>query len=300
MFKHRRGLVTMLRMATMNNFTEGVELRQCKVCQELKPLTKEFFCLQGNPAHFLHRCKSCDSLVRSNRLSMMTSAPCADGHKRCTKCKQVKPADKQHFSRHHNGKGGLYAQCLECTRSLNSIYRGENSEKAIIRTREYRRQFPEKVQRANRDYESRYPEKKKLWQDKWKDANRDRMRQVGKLNSNLRRARQKALPNMFTDADYERCMDYWGHACAITGETDKVCLDHWIPLANPDCIGTVPLNIIPLSFKLNCSKKNREPVEWLKWKFGEEKAMEILTRVQAYFDWLLINASANGENAPYV
>jgi hypothetical protein len=69
----------------------------------------------------------------------------------------------------------------------------------------------------------------------------------------------------------------------------QITPDHWIPLASPDCPGTVPENIIPLCFGsggCNNSKKAKDGYEWLLQRYGKRKACVILKRIQAYFEWV--------------
>lgn len=271
----------------MNNSIEPATTKQCCVCQEWKPVSTQFFRTNSsNKTIFRPRCKKCDYLIDTKRFVLLKSSPCPEGYKRCTKCKQIKKADNTCFPYHHNGKNGLYAKCFECTRKLNKQYRDQHIEISIQRSRDYRKLFPQKVNLINKNYVIRNPEKQKSWQKKWNDANRERLRVVGRVNEGQRRARKRALPYDFTDQDYERCMQYWNNSCAITGDKSNVCLDHWIPLANPDCPGTIPSNIIPLTFNLNCSKKDRDPVSWLVWKFGDLRAQEILSNIEKYFQWV--------------
>jgi hypothetical protein len=65
--------------------------------------------------------------------------------------------------------------------------------------------------------------------------------------------------------------------------------DHWIPLASPDCPGSIPTNIVPLCHGeggCNNSKGKHNPVEWLDRRFGKRKAKQVLARILAYFDTL--------------
>ena len=69
----------------------------------------------------------------------------------------------------------------------------------------------------------------------------------------------------------------------------SIAADHWIPLSykGTDNPGTVPWNILPLCHGIggcNNHKCNRDPIEWLVEKLGEEAAMQKLAEIQAYFD----------------
>lgn len=100
-----------------------------------------------------------------------------------------------------------------------------------------------------------------------------------------RRAREYALPDTFTKDDMQKCLDYWGNKCAITGETGKLEMDHWIPITHVNCPGTIPTNMIPMLKKWNRLKLNKEPMKFLVEHFGQEQAEVINRRVQDYFEW---------------
>jgi len=109
-------------------------------------------------------------------------------------------------------------------------------------------------------------------------------------------ARKRGLPDDFTVDQWQRCLDYFNHCCAVCGRqmkdlfgTHTVAMDHWIPLSSPDCPGTVAHNIVPLCHGeggCNNSKGAKIPETWLKKRFGGRKAKAIVARIEAYFDWL--------------
>lgn len=133
-------------------------------------------------------------------------------------------------------------------------------------SRKDRKRNPEKYRRWRRLYRKNNPTK--VWED-----------------NHRRLSRLRSLPYQFDETDHHRMMEYWG-GCVITGETDDLHIDHWIPLDSPDCPGTVPTNMIPLVGRLNMSKQNKKPEIWLTQEFGEDKANEILEQVLIYFKWI--------------
>jgi hypothetical protein len=107
---------------------------------------------------------------------------------------------------------------------------------------------------------------------------------IYKRKNTLRAAREAVLPDTFSKEQYTFCMTYWDNQCAITGEAKDLHLDHWIPLASPNCPGTVATNMIPLSGTLNRSKKDKAPMTWLFETFPEEEARQTWDRIESYFD----------------
>jgi 5-methylcytosine-specific restriction endonuclease McrA len=96
-------------------------------------------------------------------------------------------------------------------------------------------------------------------------------------------ARRRELPDAFTHDEWIATIDYWRNCCAYCGQTGKLTLDHYIPLSDPNCPGTVAHNIVPACGKCNTSKRNHPIDTWLVKKFGKEQAQEIAARIQAYF-----------------
>lgn len=109
-----------------------------------------------------------------------------------------------------------------------------------------------------------------------------------------RRARKLALPDTWTNGEWNRCLIYWHNKCAVCSYPLKDVFgnvphaDHWIPLSykgagNP---GTVAANMICLCSACNFSKNAKMPVRWLKLKYDDTKVSMIVKRITAYFEWV--------------
>ena len=64
-------------------------------------------------------------------------------------------------------------------------------------------------------------------------------------------------------------------------------MDHWIPLADAACPGTVAWNILPLCDGLtgcNNQKGAKNPKTWLYEKLGRTKGQKKLKEIQNFFD----------------
>jgi len=69
----------------------------------------------------------------------------------------------------------------------------------------------------------------------------------------------------------------------------QITLTFLIPLVSPDCLGTVPENIVPLCHGVsgcNNEKQNLHPQKWLERKFGEAEAKQKLLEIEAFFSWM--------------
>ncbi len=106
-------------------------------------------------------------------------------------------------------------------------------------------------------------------------------------------ARKRSLPIAFSSRDWDAALDYWGHQCAVCsrprGLWHTLAQDHWIPLSNPDCPGTLPNNILPLCHGeggCNNSKGSKDPIRWLEERLGKRRAAQKRAEIEAYFAWV--------------
>ncbi|MHB8628754.1 MAG: HNH endonuclease [Aggregatilineales bacterium] len=123
------------------------------------------------------------------------------------------------------------------------------------------------------------------------------MRAAGSFHSDyIRRYILKLddLPANVRGDDLREALKYWHWTCAYCGrslaqlsmfEDVRLHFDHYIAKADlrPDNPGTVATNLLPTCHRCNHSKKDRDPVEWINWKFDPRKAKRIIARIEAYF-----------------
>lgn len=246
-----------------------------------------------------------------------------DGLRCCTKCGVWKPDTVEYFYRSKQHEGGLRPDCKQCNNDKKQSWRNNNPEKALEASRLQReRMTPEQLEKkrayarayslayyhadpqaASERYKAYYRDKTEYHLERarqYRVKNPDIVRAAGrrristptyKAKRQRRRAREQGLPNDFTAADWMFALDYFNHACAACGRPQglwhKLVPDHWIPLASPDCTGTVPANIVPLCHGAggcNNIKRHRDALEWLESTFGKRKAKTIAARINAYFE----------------
>jgi len=191
--------------------------------------------------------------------------------KRCSKCKEEKPATAEYFRRNKNNKDGLSHQCKACfkvyedeytkrpeVRAVRLAYMYNYNRKPGVReralelektpeykaTRRANRQRPEvkAKDRARNQRPERKARLRELQQTPEARARQQAARQSPASASRLRakeaqrNARKRNLPADFTRTDFERMMDYWGKCCAVCGRTAGegliIAADHWIPLTD--------------------------------------------------------------------
>ena len=177
---------------------------------------------------------------------------------------------------------------IERVNQYQEQWRADHAEYQKEYHRQYRASHSQETQKRYQRYYAEHSERLK------ENAQRYRVNHPGKVTVMRQRrvARKRALPDTFTDADWMRCLDWFNHTCAYCGRPQglwhTLAADHFIPLDDPDCPGTVVANIIPACHGINgCnnSKSAKEPKVWLVNKFGKRKAEVILTRIQQYFEW---------------
>jgi hypothetical protein len=223
-----------------------------------------------------------------------------DEMKQCRKCKQYFPATVAFFHRHKGRKDGFQSYCKKCASLHNEQWRKDNPEKKHALGKAYRKHHPEKQSQWRKDN----PEKVRAYEAVYRKRDPDRNKTKAKrrrekpeqyraaelAREHRRSARKRSLPAQFTSDDWRIALAYFGNTCAVCGRPrglwHTLAADHWIPLTNPNCPGTVPGNIVPLCHGqdgCNNIKGSRDPHEWLVAQFGPRKAARIEARIAEYF-----------------
>lgn len=216
------------------------------------------------------------------------------GLRRCDHCKEVYPLDVAHFG---SSRSPLSNICYVCRRMQykDESFRPQALNELRIRAtpalwEEHERKRLERAKAQDREKEKKYrqsPKGKRLEQ----------------VHTQRRRARRLALPDTLTAQQWNDCLEYFGHACAICGQPaglfTTLAQDHWIPISfdgeeNP---GTVVNNVVPLCHSLqrgmngcNNMKRDQLPHEWLVSTYGARRARQIEARIQSYFDFVSTKA----------
>lgn len=217
-------------------------------------------------------------------------------------------------------KKARYRENLEDNRAKHRAFHAANREKRNAARRARRLENPEQARSKSRAAYARNPAKhlegtkrwvleNKEYHDayhanyraghreearettaQWQKEHPEQTRKLKRLVAHRRLARLKNLPDLFTLEDEHFMFQYWAYACAACGNQEgfkwTLALDHWIPLASPECPGTVPWNIVPLCHgkgSCNTTKLARNAHEWLVERFGTRKAATIEKKVAAYF-----------------
>ena len=237
--------------------------------------------------------------------------------KRCPKCGETKP--RIEFGKNKTKRDGLGSYCKQCRakyrientdkerernaryyrenadklREDHAFYYRENADKFRENHARYYRDNAEKLHKYNAAYRIENPDKIREIQARYLRANPDKAR----AKDHRRRARKNNLLVQWTDADIHRMLEHWKNCCAVCGQGVEpnnvfyvLAHDHWIPLTSPECLGTVPWNMLPLchsrignAMGCNLSKSNKDPIEWLNSRYSPEQVRAILKRIDKYF-----------------
>lgn len=254
-------------------------MKQCRICGESFPATNEYFHRSKKSRDGLNTC--CKPCNRSKAKEWRDS-----------NLDKARETDKQKYERIKRENPSILKERAQKSRAKEGY-----KEQRAKWHKEDRVNNPDK-------YKDRYQTKGKPWRSnnrarvnlrrKEREAKRPELRKVEKQR---RRARERQLPDTFTPQDWQRCVEYFDGCCAVCGRPPglwhTLAADHWVAISAPDCKGTIPENIVPLCHSkkddengCNNSKGSRNAEEWLKWKFGQRKASQILKKIREYFEWV--------------
>lgn len=311
-------------MAT-DDSTSETPLKKCTKCGIEKPATAEYF-HRNNSAKdgWQSRCRLCRAMARG-RVPMDLRAhadfkSCPDcgliypitrdyfyADKKgkygisafCIPC--TKARTRKWEIEHPEQVRETKASWREKNRPIIRIRGNEWNQAHKKQQKQYYEDNKEEIAKKKKEYSEENKEYFKEWAHSYYLNNRDKIieRQKHRLRDQLeiikasryiqllrRRARKRSLPDNFSLNDYERMIEYWKGKCAYCSVGGKMQADHFIALSVSDCPGTIPTNMVPACQSCNSSKFNHPPRKWLIREYGENKADEILKRIQDYFNQL--------------
>lgn len=252
--------------------------------------------------------------------------------RRCSKCTKEKPATPEYFHRFKHNKDGLHVWCKECVKEYGRKYREthhekrkqqksdyyyNNKEHVDSKSRLWRVNNKDRRNETDRKRRAECPAPYRAATRRYKNKHRDRVRVSEKRRYysspspkavvQRRNARERGLPATLTGEEWGRALDYFQYRCAVCGRPaglwHVIAADHWIPVSNAKCPGSVATNMIPLCHSrkgspsgepsCNNSKGARLPDEWLVERFGKRRGKQILKRIVNYFEWVKLEDSSD-------
>jgi hypothetical protein len=228
---------------------------------------------------------------------------CSTQLKCCTACRESFPATATYFQPYPRGKHGVVSECRPCRLARKRKDWARDAE----RLNAQRRADPGKRRTQFQAWIARHPDYWVKWyathqeevlaraQQRY-DANPTKYRAQGLRAAQRRQERLEALPYLLTEAQRQAALTYWGGCCAICsaapGEQGKaLAFDHWIPLADDDCPGTVAWNMVPLCdgrHGCNTRKHDCKPLVFLRrYYHGDmQQAEDTLHTIETFFIWV--------------
>lgn len=257
--------------------------KRCTKCSEMKPLS-DFNRRQHSKDGYHPRCKKCVTEARGRVYKLPDHL--SDGYRRCSKCKELYPANNEFFYIHDPISNKLRADCRKCflkdcqqrqkknneqVNEKNRRWRAANQEKvresgrksarrwreanrdhAIEKSRKWHRENKDKTKAYEQEYARTHREQRRETRRLYRINNHESIREHRRVGKQRRRTRKLGLPNTFKTPDWRIALNYWNNKCAICGREEgngwTLAPDHWIPLSyeGADNPGTVPTNIVPL------------------------------------------------------
>jgi 5-methylcytosine-specific restriction endonuclease McrA len=162
--------------------------------------------------------------------------------KKCNRCGEEKTVDC--FYKHPKGRHGVRSTCKMCSDKYTEEYYYRTHARRLEKHREYREENRDKLRERGRLFHANHPERgiKRvfIWQNK--EENKEKVRKAkNKWKKNHpekviehdrnRRAKEKFGGGKITANEWLELLEQAGHKCMKCGSTEKLTLDHVIPLA---------------------------------------------------------------------
>ncbi|WP_353888819.1 HNH endonuclease signature motif containing protein [uncultured Paracoccus sp.] len=116
--------------------------------------------------------------------------------------------------------------------------------------RRLRQEQPEHVKRIKRAYLAG-------------EAGRKWKREQSRVDNARRRQRKLSTAFDWQSRYWTQVLELFDGCCAYCGSSGPFHQDHFIPLSDPACPGTVRGNIVPACQRCNLAKGSRHPYEWV-------------------------------------
>lgn len=272
--------------------------KRCTHCAQEKLATVEFFRVSIMGKLGLRgECRTCEQALIGARRAAYQAAREAEiptaSFKLCSQCGEKKPATLTFFRKRSEVPDGLRAECRVCQNKSQKQWADNNRAKVNASIKRWTDTHPAQVKTRQRQWAEDNPERIRARQIRFRKTPKGV--RLNTIQTEKRRARRQALPDIFTSMDWDFCIQYWHYACAICGNQRSMgwtlAMDHWIPLSDPlHCPGTVPWNILPLCHGIggcNNKKYKQNPWLWLERKLGSREAEIKRESIERYFALVL-------------
>ena len=240
--------------------------------------------------------------------------------KKCSKCREEKPATSQYFHKAKSNKDGLFGVCKVCRSEYakkrrevkresidaymddwrkenkkhiseyNKKYYKLNIEYEIERSREWRKQNKElhktnskNYYNQNKEYYKKYRELHKQKHSEYIKKYNKQYPEVSRKAYNKRQAKKRKLPYTLNVKQWNDILNSFNHQCAYCGIDGKLEQEHFIALSKGG--EYTHNNIIPSCRRCNASKSDRNFFEWyFEFEHYSKKREEKILEYLGYID----------------
>jgi 5-methylcytosine-specific restriction endonuclease McrA len=96
----------------------------------------------------------------------------------------------------------------------------------------------------------------------WKKNNKTRVKELARKRVSKQRIQQDVNNKNPSLQELRRAFEHFGGACAYCGNTEKLTIDHYVPLSRGGMHASS--NIVPACLSCNCSKGAKDAEAWYK------------------------------------
>ncbi|KKN24127.1 hypothetical protein LCGC14_0898160 [marine sediment metagenome] len=192
----------------------------------------------------------------------------------CASCKIEKPLSA--FYKNAKGKGGRHSRCKVCVGKTRHAWRITNLTRVKAVDACYRKEHAEQVRATVTYWRKTHPEECSAISKRYYERHPERVR----VNAWRRRARKRAVSEDFTVEMAQFVREYGGHQCAVCGKSEKLCIDHWLPLSAGYALTMA--NAVLLCGLCNRRKSAKLPDTVYKRKFVKTVERQLRKQVQQW------------------
>ena len=287
-----------------------METKKCRICDEDKPLTEEYFHKRekGSNDGFRSECKECikkrnrqyyiDNLEKrteyqkqyyeqNKELCNQQSRQYRADHR-----EELREKDRQYYAEHRDEilkqANQYHKEHRETILQRFKKWREEHAEEHRQNARDYYWNNREKCLQQKKTYQLENPEVRKryyeehkeqlkIWRKNWKQKNPDKIRTY----THRKRAKRKLLPATLTTKQWQIIKDYFNNKCCYCGKELPLEQEHFIPAAKSG--GFTHNNIICACRSCNLSKTDHLFWDWYpKQKFYSRKREAAILKFLGY------------------
>jgi len=162
------------------------------------------------------------------------------------------------------------SRCRACCTSARSATRRRNPEASRTYLREWGARNPDKVKANTARRYAKNPERAKASARQWARNNPAKRSKIMVFQNAKRRSRLKANGgNGFTRADWDELLKRCAGLCAYCRMAPSESVDHFIPVSKGGAHNIN--NVVPACKHCNSWKRERDPVEWIRNRFGASR-----------------------------